>query len=265
MTREGASQESGKATVASRPRRDLFGLCRVGRHALQKHRKEKVMSGGLHKGLTVRMLGRFPALASAQRGREQAPNHVTKHARSRLRSRRRFGILHTLALALAAVAYTSAVQAQVKPKHTWPEPYESGYVVYVVTNDQNGAGTDATILVSLTFFAPGYHQMYWDLDNPDTNDLERGALDTFFFEDAYIAAQNNNPYLSLRSKSPDWWLWDCIYVIAVEGGQLNESKAWLWTNTQDEWITGPPADGAWHYFGRGTHPDPTQIAHASCP
>jgi hypothetical protein len=215
------------------------------------------MQVSLHKVLTVLMLGMFPAMASAESGRDPAHNHVNKHSRSRLRSRGRFGVLQTLslALAIAALVHTSEVQAQVQPNAKLPGPHSIGYLVYTKTNNKPSAGTDSTIFMSLTFFAPGYHQMYWVLDNPNTNDLERGSVDSFFFDDAYIPRPGNKPYLSLRSdgagNSPDW-LWDTICVYYIEGGIANDSKSWTWTNPSKTPIEGAPQHREWYNFGIGS-------------
>jgi hypothetical protein len=166
-------------------------------------------------------------------------------------AKRSFGALRTtlMALAVSALAYTS--QAQQYPTANQPGPHSTGYMVWVHTKDKPAAGTDSTIYMSLTFFAPGYHQMYWALDITGWNEFERGTWESFFFPDTYSSQPGNYPYMGLRSDglgySPDW-LWDVIYVDRYEDGKFINSKSWTWENLSSIWING---GHPWYNFGKG--------------
>jgi hypothetical protein len=150
-----------------------------------------------------------------------------------------------LALALAA-----AVQAQQYPSDTKAGPNATGYLVYAYTDTQPTASTAATVFVGLTFFAPGYHQMYWALENGPT-DHQSGHWDAYFFNDTYSPQAHNLPYLDVRINdrggSPDW-LWDWIYVYRYENGQPIYSKLWYLINYRSSIEPYRP----WYHFGPGT-------------
>src|SRR5262245_691963 len=75
---------------------------------------------------------------------------------------------------------STPVSAQQAPLRQWPSNF-TGYLVYVDTSNASGAATDAKIEMSLTFFAPGSHQYYWLLDNPDQVDRQGQYTDIYLF------------------------------------------------------------------------------------
>jgi len=156
-----------------------------------------------------------------------------------------------LALAMAVMAYTADVQAQQYPSDTKAGPNATGYLVYAYTDALPTASTAATVFVSLTFFAPGYHQMYWALEN-GPGDHQSGQRDAYFFNDPYSPEAHNLPYLGLRinnlGSSPDW-LWDSIYVYRYENGQPIYSKSWYWVG---DGHAIDPSHRTWYNYNQGT-------------
>ena len=167
-----------------------------------------------------------------------------------------------LALAIAALAHTTQVQAYdgEYQKYQWKAPYRC--TVEVWTDSGGDAGTDSTIHMLIWF--QGGHTYRWRQDKRDYNDHESGHKDTYYFGSLYDRdGEDANhdgwpdvaPYLDLYSDgkgNKPGWLWKHIKVTSFKN--YEPVAAWEWYNLGFEFSSYQPIwiYRGWYHFYQGT-------------
>jgi hypothetical protein len=167
-----------------------------------------------------------------------------------------------LALAIAALAHTTQVQAYdgEYQSPSWKAPYRC--TVEVWTDSDDDAGTDSTIDMLIWF--QGGHTYRWRQDKRDYGDHESGQKDTYYFGSLYDGDGHRDangdgwpdaPYLDLHSDgrgNKPGWLWERIKVTSFENDKA--VAAWEWynlgfefSNYQSVWIY-----RVWYHLYQGT-------------
>jgi hypothetical protein len=174
-----------------------------------------------------------------------------------------------LALAIAALAHTTQVQAY-DGEYQWPShDSPNRCTVEVLTSSDLHAGTTATIDMLIWF--PRGHTYRWHLDKRGGSGKQRGAKATYHFGSLYDGdgrdANNDGwpdvaPYLNLRSDGrDDGWLWKNIKVtcFAQDSSYVSQPiAAWQWQNLGFNFSDFKPIwifEG-WYHFYQGTPVEP---------